>query len=284
MSKISLTNEKELFFFHIIRGEIIIYCPRASTEAKYYQTLPRHNSDRRAAAEDFTKEIDKNLLSLLNRDSRISYLVSLIYKIQDELAIISEELRNWTSDEERGYKMFVYDEHDVKTDVSYTVHANTVFRHIHGGEVLLQLIIDFIASRYKADGSAGNSLTEMEMRQFFSKHGVTDVKSTEVVPEIEKLPTFKDLIRQELLELLSKIEDKMPTKVENWRIGKNKIECAAFCELLFEKKYFKGKTTRIKSSNSFSLSRYGLDIKIQLQKSNEDDRKTHKTKLAYLFR
>lgn len=87
----------------------------------------------------------------------------------------------------------------------------------------------------------------------------------------------------ELHDRLIELEKRMPKTIDQWKKGIRKIECAAFCELLFEKKYFVSGSTRIKDVNSFSLSRYGVEIKIQLQKSKEKDRKTHKIRLNKFF-
>ncbi|MEJ7738534.1 MAG: hypothetical protein WKF97_13975 [Chitinophagaceae bacterium] len=93
-----------------------------------------------------------------------------------------------------------------------------------------------------------------------------------------------DLIRDELHTRLIVIEGKILSKIERWKQGFDKIECAAFCELLFDKKYFVKGSTRIKTVNAFACSKYGNPIKNQLGKTREPARKTHKTLLSNLFK
>lgn len=91
-------------------------------------------------------------------------------------------------------------------------------------------------------------------------------------------------IKVELHEYLPTIEAKMNAKLEQWKQGYNKIECAAFCELLYDKSYFVTGSTRMKTLNTFALSRYGNNILVQLQASKKEDRATHKAKLLKFFK
>ena len=58
------------------------------------------------------------------------------------------------------------------------------------------------------------------------------------------------------------------------------IRCAAFCELLYEKKYFKPTKQKIKTLIAFAMSKYGLDIKNSLSSSKKTDRKNHQEKIV----
>jgi hypothetical protein len=91
------------------------------------------------------------------------------------------------------------------------------------------------------------------------------------------------LIKSELIPRLELIESKIPEKIAVWKLGQDKIQCAGFCELLYEKLYFIKKIQRIKSINSFALSRYGIDIKIQLAAAKKTDRQSHIRKFKRLF-
>jgi len=99
-----------------------------------------------------------------------------------------------------------------------------------------------------------------------------------------QLKTLESLIKVELHERLNEVEGKIKNKIENWKQGIDLIGCAAFCQLLYDKKYFiKGCTNR-KSVNSFSLLRYGTDIEIQLHSKFRFDRDRHKTLLEVHFK
>lgn len=59
----------------------------------------------------------------------------------------------------------------------------------------------------------------------------------------------------------------------------NPTRCAAFCEILYEKKYLKQTKTRLITMNNFSKSKYAIDIKIALgaDKAKKALREKHKT-------
>jgi hypothetical protein len=95
---------------------------------------------------------------------------------------------------------------------------------------------------------------------------------------------WKDLIKNELQDRLTEIENKIPNKITNWKQRIDLIECAGFCQLLFDKKYFVQGSTIIKSVNSFALSRYGTDIDIQLKAAKKESRERHKKLLNVYFK
>lgn len=56
----------------------------------------------------------------------------------------------------------------------------------------------------------------------------------------------------------------------------SKIRCAAFCELLYDKKYILQTKTRIKTMVSFAKQKYNIDIEGSLAASKKTDRNNHK--------
>ncbi len=95
---------------------------------------------------------------------------------------------------------------------------------------------------------------------------------------------WKKLIKPELQNHLEDIEKKIETNISTWKDRNLLIECAAFCQLLYDKRYFvKGTTNRV-SVNSFAKSKYGVDIEKQLESSKRNDRNTHKTLLLKYFK
>jgi hypothetical protein len=101
---------------------------------------------------------------------------------------------------------------------------------------------------------------------------------------------WQQLIKPELqAQRLPEIEDKVKNKIANWKKRDDLIECAAFCELLYDKLYFnielklKDQLNR-KAINSFALSKYGTDIKAQLQGGEKKKaRNNHKKLLSKYF-
>jgi hypothetical protein len=83
-------------------------------------------------------------------------------------------------------------------------------------------------------------------------------------------PKWDDLINIEFLQLIERAEGKAKPNLSN-------IRCAAFCEVLYEKKYIKQTRTRVKTMTQFAISRYGLDIGKSLLASKKKVRKNYKT-------
>ncbi|QQR96946.1 MAG: hypothetical protein IPK18_08495 [Sphingobacteriales bacterium] len=94
---------------------------------------------------------------------------------------------------------------------------------------------------------------------------------------------WQDLIKLELQDRLVEIENKIEPKISNWKQRKSLIECAGFCQLLYDKKYFVQGSTNQKSVNSFALCKYGTDITNQLKTAKKDSRDIHKQKLNKYF-
>ena len=96
---------------------------------------------------------------------------------------------------------------------------------------------------------------------------------------------IESLIKPELIDgRLVEVENNLKDKIEDWRIEKDKIGCAAFCELLFEKHYFiKGVTNR-QGPIQYALIRYGIDISVQMASAKDKSREPHKKQLMQYFR
>jgi hypothetical protein len=80
------------------------------------------------------------------------------------------------------------------------------------------------------------------------------------------------------LEWVNRHESKIPDKIKNWRQGTtgSKIECAAYCEYIYEEGYFEKKEDRIKTCKEFAFERYGLNIGPSLGGGEKaKNRKTH---------
>lgn len=91
-------------------------------------------------------------------------------------------------------------------------------------------------------------------------------------------------IKPELHNLFINVENKISSKIDNWKRNNDKIGCAAFCDALFTKKWFKDVSPESATVNneivrSFSLARYGLDITNQLLAAKKNERETSREKL-----
>ncbi|MDB5280706.1 MAG: hypothetical protein JWR61_5661 [Ferruginibacter sp.] len=95
---------------------------------------------------------------------------------------------------------------------------------------------------------------------------------------------WEKLIKSELHDHLKKIESKIESKLSNWKQRVDLIECAAFCQLLFDLKYFESGSTCRKTVISFALSKYGTDIENQLESSKKAAREVHKKLLKVNFK
>ena len=61
---------------------------------------------------------------------------------------------------------------------------------------------------------------------------------------------------------------------------KSKIRCAAFCEILYERKYITNSDNRVITMSSFAKTRYNLNIKVSLAaaRNKKEDRNNHKNR------
>jgi len=103
----------------------------------------------------------------------------------------------------------------------------------------------------------------------------------EKIEEIENITNLDVSIKNDPLSFIDPLFLQLFLQAEKKALnGKNqffsKIRCAAFCELLWEKRYFSESKNRILSCNNFSKNRYGTDISNSLQKTKEDERNKHK--------
>lgn len=104
--------------------------------------------------------------------------------------------------------------------------------------------------------------------------------------EIKQTADSMEMIDSRLQERFTKVEALLTDKTEKWRSGNDKIGCAAFCELLFEKKYFvNAGSDRVVKSKTFAKVRYGLDLgsALNLDKNKKGSRNKHKRYFETIF-
>ena len=109
-------------------------------------------------------------------------------------------------------------------------------------------------------------------------------RRSKIVSSFKISESWKDLIIIELYDSLSMVENKIESKISQWKQGEMKIECAAFCQLLFDKKYFVTGSTKRATVNKFALNKYGMDISTQLVSKFKEDREKHKLLLRKNFK
>ncbi len=134
-----------------------------------------------------------------------------------------------------------------------------------------------------ADRLTGFLKIAEEKIQYRSVKKPTGTKQTNQILSTQNEDNSLEYINKGIHGYIRQLEDRMKEKVSSWKKGYDKIECAAFCELLYENGYFVEGSTRIKTLKSFALSRYHLDIENALRTSKNEDRKTHKIKLRRYF-
>lgn len=128
-----------------------------------------------------------------------------------------------------------------------------------------------------------NSIENIELSILLKSNNQKSIQLTSK-QNLVQTSTVNELIKHDLLDRLSELECKIQDKITDWKQRKDLIGCAAFCQLLFDKKYYiKGSTNR-KSVNTFALTRYGTDIETQLNSSFNKEREKHKTLLAWVFK
>lgn len=113
---------------------------------------------------------------------------------------------------------------------------------------------------------------------FFSLHSIRErIQESNQSKNITTLSVNPlSFLREEITSLFFSIEKKALGNKPNF----SAIRCAAFCELLYAKKYFKTTKLKIKTLTSFAMSKYDLDIKNSLSSSKKVDRKNHQEKIV----
>ncbi len=103
---------------------------------------------------------------------------------------------------------------------------------------------------------------------FLKSESMTDLNKEPIT--LNSLDEIEIPFRDRVLSVEQKIEkDSGPLK-------NNKTRCAAFCDLLWDKKYFESKKDRLKTCNEFSKNRYGIDLYIFFKDGKKIERKNHK--------
>ena len=115
------------------------------------------------------------------------------------------------------------------------------------------------------------------------KSNEAQISRPEITQPNKPITPWETLIKVELHVRLMQIESGIQDKIAKWRERNNLIECAAFCQLLYDWKFFYKGSTKRKSVNEFALSKYKIDIEIQLQSSANEGRENHKKFLKKYF-
>lgn len=122
------------------------------------------------------------------------------------------------------------------------------------------------------------------IRQLYDRHQTT-IKPPVLKPiNIEKSNQY---IKEELLPRLGEIESQISAKIETWKKGLAKIECAAFVELLMDKNFFDRQfivTGKSKNREAFAMNRYSADIKNSLLTTQKVGRSKHTKMLSKYFK
>lgn len=100
--------------------------------------------------------------------------------------------------------------------------------------------------------------------------------------------TWKDLVKIEFHDRVERIENEIHEKVTRWKSGKairgNQIECAAYCRLLFDKKYFYDESKLVAIPVQYASMKFNIDIKNQLASSKKLEVRKHKLRFEKHFK
>jgi hypothetical protein len=172
---------------------------------------------------------------------------------------------------------------------------DNLYRDFLSGKVITYLMIQRVLENFDTPDIQGAQINEdflLDLTQELHKRlGRIEALIPELVLTNPINPKglvigVEDLIKLEFLigNRLIEVENKLKDKIENWRQGDKKIECAAFCELLHDMNYFIDKKSNRKGPIKFAQIRYGIDITVQMESSKKEDRATHKVKLKRFFK
>lgn len=95
---------------------------------------------------------------------------------------------------------------------------------------------------------------------------------------------WQEYIQPKFLPNIQHIECNITEKISSWITNERgaRIECAAFCFLLYENNYFKPRQPK-KSIAEFAKAKYGIDIRLQIQSKKQAERNKHKKELKKHF-
>jgi hypothetical protein len=170
---------------------------------------------------------------------------------------------------------------------------DNLYRDFLSGKVITYLMIQRVLENFDTPNIQGAQINEdflLDLTQeLHERLGRIEALIPELVltkPINPKGPVIgvEDLIKPELIgNRLIDVENKLKDKIEKWRLGSDKIGCAAFCELLFDKGYFIKPITKRKGPIQFALIRYGLDIEVQMGSAKKLDRSKLKRRFNHYF-
>ena len=170
---------------------------------------------------------------------------------------------------------------------------DNLYRDFLSGKVTTYLMIQRVLENFDTPDIQGALINEDFLLDLTQEIHERLGRIEALIPELDltikinaKGPVIQveNLIKPELIEnRLPEVENKLKDKIEKWRLGSDKIGCAAFCELLFDKGYFIKPITKRKGPKQFALIRYGLDIEVQMGSAKKLDRNNLKKRFNYYF-
>ena len=113
---------------------------------------------------------------------------------------------------------------------------------------------------------------------------LNDQADIEKQAQKSEFKTWKDLVQVAFHKRVEDIEECIHDKVTNWKNGKGKIECAAYCRLIYDNNYFEKESTKVVAPVLYASMKFKIDINNQLQASKKDSLKRHIKLLARLFK
>jgi hypothetical protein len=218
------------------------------------------------------------------RTRGIAIMILRIEKMKMEVRLRNEF--NYACDflKRKGVKAYKALFDDYETFIQNVVNAS--FYQLNGFYFEVSYFYDLFTNFIK-DLKEKNNIEELKIRLELEKQEATKTINSQKSnkSEININDDWKKIIKIEFHNRILEIENKIEVKIKNWKQRERDvlIECASFCQLLFDFKYFEKGSTNRKTVNQFSVSRYGVDITIQLESGKKKDRETHKKFLKLYF-
>lgn len=158
MENLVLKNNKEkLFLDELIISEDIYNFPDVKNEKEFRNLIIFRNHERSWALKDLNREIEDNLLLLMNKDARISYLKRLIQKIEAVDCIQKMCIDSLVDHVGNEYQYIIH--FPSKPQVVFSVPKMLLINSRKAGLAYLGLFKTFIENHLKIE-------TQIELSQF----------------------------------------------------------------------------------------------------------------------
>ncbi|MGN6296549.1 MAG: hypothetical protein ACTHM7_07200 [Ginsengibacter sp.] len=162
MDNLILSNKKEkLFLENLIPAEDIYSYPKTKNAQEFRNTVTYRNHERSWALDELTREIEDNLLLLIEKSARIGYLNRLLFKIANLQTIQEERIESMLGQSEEGNFHFELTYPDL-TQISFAVPVQLILNSIKAGLFYLAILRIFISKQISIENKE-HSFSEVQI-------------------------------------------------------------------------------------------------------------------------